>query len=520
MKTIKKLLFVIFMTTAIQGLAQPSDSQIKSKVLSTGAKTVSFYGTGKVHNTLTETYYIRSLEATFSTDYPGVTRRTSYEYKYVKTGGSWNFDRTFTVQSLYDGIDNPTEDEILAIINTDMPKFLGGSYYDIVGDVESIKLAEEPHWLWHTVKSVEMDLETVYSKKMSSTEVSKVKQVYSVRLYADDFKQPWNKFISSKKGYPEILSTKTYTAEEIRNMKTMQDIDLDRQAEALMANLPKVDIPNFTNTKEVIVHTYNMMRTATYGEMKAYLYQMLGDSYFNKPGSKVLNSTGERLFEELEPMFASSHTKFESQYCEHPKVKYETETSMELWNRASDRYTRINVKEQGGKYIISSLKPYVHLKSEEANRVIGMQNSNCGEAISTEVAKKITYEVGETCKVYVRGYGWIAGTIKQKDTNFDNRYLVEDANGKSVWRTTEELDKSEQSDTPVVNQSSDSNNTTTNDSNTSNDSNSDENANTNGNKSDQQQNGSDSKDKKSKVNVNNAKNKVNGLKNKKIKIGG
>jgi hypothetical protein len=509
----------IFTTCAVAALtvvsstsfAQPSDSQVKSRAIQAGAKKVEFYGTGNVHNTISEIYYIRSFVASYATQYPGVTQLVSTEYKYTKSGGSWNFNKEFIVESLYDGIDNPSQDEIMTMINGDMKEFLGGSYTDVVGDIESIKIADEPHWMWSKVSQMSVDMEAVYSKKMSSTKVSKVKQIHTVTLYSDGFKKPWNKMLASKKGYPDVLSTQEYSAEEVRNMKTMSDLVLDREAEALMASLPAITIPDFNNTKEAIVHTYKMLREYSYDEFKAYMYQMLDAKYFHD-NSKVLNDSGERLFEDMKDVFAA-RSSFKDQYCEHPKLKSDGETTMELWNRAKDRHTRISLHNKEGKYVITALSAYVFMKDEDINRVKASGDSNCGEAIKTDVAEVITFEVGESCKVSVRGYGWLNGTVKQKDSNFDNRYLVHDQKrNKTEWYTVESMDKVKTTST-----TNSSNTTTTNTSTgttssettktTSTDSNTDK-------KVDEEK-----KDEKKKVDTKDAKNKVKGLKGK-IKIGG
>lgn len=524
MKNSILIAFTAFLFMCNNSFAQPSDAQIKSRVLNHGAKSVEFYGTGKVHNTLTETYYIRSFVASYATEYPGVTQKVSTEYKYNKNGGSWSFTKEFIVEVVYDGIPNPTEEELLSMINSDKKEFLGGSYTDIVGEVESIKLAQEPHWMWHSVSSVSVDMEAIYSKKMSSTEISKVKQIHTVRLYSDGFKQPWNKFKGSKKGYPEIISTQTYSAEEIRNMKTLYDIELDNEAEAIMSGLPTITIPEFRNTKEVIVHTFKMLREATHDEFKSYLYEMLSSDFFHGEQSKVLNSYGERLFEDMEPIF-NPNTAFKDQYCEHPKVKTDGETSMEFWNKAMDRYTRINVKKHNGSFKITAISAYVFVKSEDANRLRSMGTENCGEPVQTEVEEVATYAVGESCKVYVRGYGWINATISQKDTNFDNRYLVKDENGKSAWYTTESLQKTTQTVESTPTPTSTSTNNSTQESseekeqNTSNQENS-KTTNSDTNSSKEDNNPKEQEKKEQKVDVNKTKTKVNNLKNKKIKIGG
>ncbi|MBN4077526.1 hypothetical protein JYT25_00070 [bacterium AH-315-C20] len=437
MKTIVKSMGLIgLLFTFNPSYTQPSDSDIKARVLRDGAKTVEFYGTGKVYNKITETYYMRSFEATWDTDYPGVTQRVSIEYKYNKSGSGWSFTKEFVVKSLYDGIPNPTNEELMAMINGDMKEFLSGSYTDVVGEIESIKLADKPRWMWHTVSSVSVNFEAVYRKKMSSTEVSKVKQIHTIRLYSDGYKQPWKNFMGSKSGSPEILTTETYTYDELENMKTFYELQLDKEASALMAGLPKITIPAFKNTKEAIVYTYKMLREATYDEFKSYMYEMLSVRHFHREGSKILSGQGEKVFEDMKEIFVP-RTAFKDQSCEHPLVKTDGETSMEFWNRDKSRSSRIVIHESNGKYEIRTLSIYVFVKDELISTCKSAP-AQCGDVIATEKAVIPTYENGQRVEVKVNG-NWIAGKITQRDQVFDNRYQVKRDDGKTLWYYTDVL---------------------------------------------------------------------------------
>ena len=150
------LLFVaVLMLSASSAYAQPSDATIKAKAIQDGAVMVKFYGTGRVHTSLTEgTWYIRSMETHYQTEYPGIKQSVSLEYKYKKSGSSWVFDRTYTVESFYIGVPNPKESEIVAVISKNLAEYFGNHYNSIVGDIGEIKLAKEPRWIWHSLQSV------------------------------------------------------------------------------------------------------------------------------------------------------------------------------------------------------------------------------------------------------------------------------------------------------------------------------------------------------------------------------
>ncbi len=179
-KTMKKLKLFLVITLCVCSynlFAQPSDATVKKRAVSNGSKFVEFVGSGKVHSSLTETWYIRVVTTKKATESAGVNYLSAKEYKYKKSGSSWVFDRTFHWWGKYEGIPNPTEAIAVAHVKTDLKKFLGGAYGDIVGDIGEIKLAKEPKWEWHTMKTVSFHMITSFSKKMSSTRVSKVNQM-------------------------------------------------------------------------------------------------------------------------------------------------------------------------------------------------------------------------------------------------------------------------------------------------------------------------------------------------------
>lgn len=172
------------MSTIIGGssaLAQPSDEVVAARLKNAGAIEVKFIsGEGTVHTLPNEKYYMRTTESKWNTDLPGVYRWEMVDNRYDYKNGQWVFTRSYFGGSWYDGVSNPTEQEIIAVLERSQAGYQGS-----VMEKPVFKLAEKPNWNWHTINSVEFNVDVVYYKKTSYTEVTKIHAVIPVRLYRD-----------------------------------------------------------------------------------------------------------------------------------------------------------------------------------------------------------------------------------------------------------------------------------------------------------------------------------------------
>ena len=131
MKNLKLLLVITLCLCSYNLFAQPSDATVKAKALSNGSKFVEFVGEGKVHTNLLETWYIRVVVTKKATEYAGVNYLSAKEYKYKKSGSSWKFERTFHWWGQYEGIPNPTQEEAVAVVKTDLKKLSKATCKDV-----------------------------------------------------------------------------------------------------------------------------------------------------------------------------------------------------------------------------------------------------------------------------------------------------------------------------------------------------------------------------------------------------
>ncbi|MDD5149596.1 MAG: hypothetical protein PHC28_03835, partial [Flavobacterium sp.] len=303
----KKLFYASILLFQVLLFAQPTDAIIKQKGISDGAIEVKLIpGKGTIHTTLTEKWYIKSMETKWKTAYPEIKRWERNEYRYNYIGGKWVFDRTYLFESWYDGIPNPTEAEIL--------KSLEDAYvgYDVaVKEKPTFKLADNPKWKWHTYNNVEFLVEAVYYEKTSYTEITHKKVIFPVKLYRDTGNNsydvtakyvkgaPWlkiaNKHIVTTNANTTILGVTTHSDAEMNSIKSMSQIADENQAKERASSLGALTIPYFTSDREAIFWIHNILREGDKNRIELMTMKMLASYHFVNGSDVILNSRGERI---------------------------------------------------------------------------------------------------------------------------------------------------------------------------------------------------------------------------------
>lgn len=437
MKFFKLLLVITIFLSSYSVFAQPSDATVKAKALSNGSTFVEFVGDGRIERSLTETWYTRVVVTKKATEVAGVNRISGIEYTYNKYGSSWKFSKTNGWYIEYEGLPNPTEAEAVAFVKADLKTFLTGAYRDVVGEVESITLAEDPKWQWELMTTVRFNMAAIFKRKVNSTTLSKVKQEFKVTFSSDEVKGPWKSFRSMNSGSRETISSETFTAEELRAMPTLSDGLYFSDVQASFDKLPKVDIPDFKSVKEVIFHTHKMLRELSKDEMNYYLVKTITPRHFHEGSDIALNDQGRSLIEDALEQAYRKNTSYAKQFCEFPLIKHEQDNMMQLWNKEKSRNCRISVHKIGDAYKINALSFYVLSKMEDYTRIEAA--NKCGEPYVEKVVK--TFGIGDAIKTKDRG-AWKEGKISKKDNVFDDRYYVTFNGGGGAWVNADQMEKS------------------------------------------------------------------------------
>jgi hypothetical protein len=200
----KRILIILslFFAFAIAASAQPSDAQLKKQL--SGARTVSVTlgGAGKREWSSTYKKYMwtRSFTAKLKTDEPGIFVLVKGYAAYDIAGGRYSYWRTFTTSNSYEGIPDPSAADVQGLIEKfGVEKFMGNYYFNrIEGHLESIKLAGEPDYEWHTPNSVSLNVSAIYTERKNDIGgKERIERIFRIRLYRENTKSGWNNLISS-----------------------------------------------------------------------------------------------------------------------------------------------------------------------------------------------------------------------------------------------------------------------------------------------------------------------------------
>jgi hypothetical protein len=180
-------------------LAQPTDAELKKQL--THAKTVSVTlgkpGTREWSTTYKKWVWRRNFTAKLKTDDPGIFVIVKGYASYDITGGRYVFWRTFTTSNNYEGIPDPTAADVQALIaKFGQDKFLGAWFHHVIGKVESMGLAAEPEFEWHTVNSVSFNFTSIYTERTNDVGgKERISRTQRVRLYRDTPKSEWKNLL-------------------------------------------------------------------------------------------------------------------------------------------------------------------------------------------------------------------------------------------------------------------------------------------------------------------------------------
>jgi hypothetical protein len=189
--------------------AQPNDARIKKDL--SGPKTVSVAlgQPGKIEWSKTYKKYVwtRSFTAKVNTQESGIFVIVKGYASYDVMAGRYVYWRSFTTSNSYEGIPDPTAADVQALIGKfGTEQFMGNYHFNrVVGRVETIGLATEPGYIWHTPNSVSFNVMAVYTEKTNDIGGrQKVARTFEIRLYRDSVKAPWKNLISTDRGVEKL----------------------------------------------------------------------------------------------------------------------------------------------------------------------------------------------------------------------------------------------------------------------------------------------------------------------------
>ncbi|MFT3743163.1 MAG: hypothetical protein QM785_02610 [Pyrinomonadaceae bacterium] len=191
------IIFAIGIATAD---AQPGAAQVKRDV--SGPKTISVTVHGNGTRVWSKGYSKWVWDVPYSakvkSEEPGVNILVEATASYDIAGGRYIYWKSFVGSNLYEGIPNPTDAEVAALLTQFGPqKVMMGDFYNAVGGIESIKLAAKPRFEWHTLNSVSFTVMVTFKQKIDYTTTRRVSKPYRARLYRDGKAMAWKNILGT-----------------------------------------------------------------------------------------------------------------------------------------------------------------------------------------------------------------------------------------------------------------------------------------------------------------------------------
>lgn len=425
--------------------AQPSDEEVRKRSMQAGAMETRFTSEkGTVHTTLTEKWYMRTVESKWETNYPEIKRWERNEYRYDYKGGAWVYTRTYQNSSWYDGIPNPSEAEIVALLEKSQVGYQGAVLQKPV-----FRLAADPKWNWHTFNRVECMVEVELYEKVNYTNVARKKIIFPINLYRDTgggvhdgnstvyFKNaPWLPIympvISSSYGSETILDTKEYTNEEAEQIRTAQEMEAEVQEGNRLDALGSLDIPDFKSDKEAIAWIHQILLEGDKQKIELLLRKRLSAYYFEQGSSVRLNEAGNTLLSNT--LMAAAHYK--DLFCAQPTVKHAQDNMIQFYDRELQSHARIAVEQVDGLFRIRDIDCVAEPNSDKLAACQMAGESNCGEAIDVSPENPVArFAIGDRVRVNWNGQGaqFFNGKVLKLDPHDENRYFVEFDEIQSAW---------------------------------------------------------------------------------------
>jgi hypothetical protein len=333
--------------------AQPSDARTRKDLSAKGILSIRLLGRGsRVWSDVHKQYMWHRSAVIVRTaqlrEFPNAKLEIGGIATYFIVGGGYSFNRFLVGYNSYSGIPAPSTKTVLGLVNANLAEFLGDYYYrSSVGEVQPIALASDPKWEWHSPNSVSLRLTSGITQKISSTELEKKKIVMNVRLYRDSIKSPWTKWGSSRESEVS-LGKITRSEDEIKAMKSLHFIALERAAAAHLKALPAVSIPAFKSDLEMFAFLHKTLREDGAAKTEAVLRGLLAPRYFLEGSSILLDSNGENLIENaLKEAFRGKST-YAEQYGAEPNIESYSPNNITFVNADGRHRSSIELEPTGG----------------------------------------------------------------------------------------------------------------------------------------------------------------------------
>ncbi|QQR88009.1 MAG: hypothetical protein IPJ76_07290 [Flavobacteriales bacterium] len=394
MRTRIALLVAAICLSALAAYAQPTDAQILKDIASPKQLKVELVkGTTKKvwSDAHAQWFWERGATIWLPADVPEFPNAKVVVYGFARyhTGNPPSYREWKTSLNEYEGIPAPTREEILAHARKYLKDFVGEYRYNRMVDLKSIAVAADPKTVWHTPLSFSMQFDVVADVIISDVEVATESTRQETRFYREKVSDPWRSFMVTVERDVQHDNKRSYSPEDIRAMETIGSREQEAQAQAALAALGDVTIPDFARDVDVFMHTHKLLREGTAAQFEAYLIRMLAPVYFVEGSSTRLTPQGADLVNKAVNNAFKGKSTYAQQYCPDPGVKSQQPDMMEWWNATQDAHVRMALTKAGGTWKNGQ-------KTGETYKITALEVWMLTSA--DDIARINSYEPGMLCK--------------------------------------------------------------------------------------------------------------------------
>lgn len=219
----RRTVFAVLAASAVDlvfhpALAQalPSEDDIRRDLAAPGVVEIVFRGKGTLERIVENGVWIdefkRSVTVRRVGDTPGVTVEVIGDVVYRPTGDRFVFQRMRLAGNRLTGVQPPDVAAIDRLVATLKPHDIDTLFSLVVGEYESIRLADDPRWEWHSTKSVSFEVVQVYTTRHmggvypgtpvemprpGEVFLDRVERIERWRIYRDAEDGPWLRLSAS-----------------------------------------------------------------------------------------------------------------------------------------------------------------------------------------------------------------------------------------------------------------------------------------------------------------------------------
>ena len=284
-------------------------------------------------------------------EFPDATVKVGGLVQFQINGQNYDFDMVKPLTTQVLGLDIPKEKVLLDLIQKNMEVALPG-YRDIVFQEPKITLAaaEIREEFWYTPNSFKVKFDINYSAKAGSNQVETTQCLRGLRFYRDEVKEPFNRIIGELNKC-KVLETKQYSRSDFDNLPTLESIQKEKQAQAELAKLVDIKIPDFKDENEAIRFVYKTLYKADKETAKSLMMKIFHDVAFIKDSHAQISGEGQRIMRALNHSLFYAEVTFSQSYCPQMFVKKLDRGIGEFWDALKKSKLRISIHKSGGKMV-------------------------------------------------------------------------------------------------------------------------------------------------------------------------